>query len=97
MNGAAGGWLAAGLLCLGYYVLIAVYAGPDADFGWFWIALGAAFLLAAEETDSRYHTRICSRLSFTESMCPFCARGFSHWQASVFPFFRACICLIRKA
>ena len=45
MNGTAGGWLAAGLLCLGYYVVIAVYAGPDADFGWFWIALGAAFLL----------------------------------------------------
>ena len=45
MNGAAGGWLAAGLLCLGYYVVIAVYAGPDADFGWFWIALGTAFLL----------------------------------------------------
>ena len=45
MGGAAGGWLAAGLLCLGYYVVIAVYAGPDADFGWFWIALGTAFLL----------------------------------------------------
>lgn len=39
-------WLTAGILSLVYYGIIALYAGPDADFAWFWIALGAAFLLA---------------------------------------------------
>lgn len=38
-------WLLAGILCLSYYGVIAAYAGPDADFSWFWIALGIVFLL----------------------------------------------------
>ena len=36
-----------GAACLLYYAVMAVYAGPSVNFGWFWIALGAAFLLAA--------------------------------------------------
>ena len=36
-----------GAACLLYYILIALYAGPTADFAWFWIGLGAALLLAA--------------------------------------------------
>ena len=38
-------WLIAGILCLLYYGVIALYAGPDADFAWFWIVLGAVFFL----------------------------------------------------
>jgi uncharacterized SAM-binding protein YcdF (DUF218 family) len=33
-----------GAACLAYYALIAVYAGPSANFAWFWILLSAAFL-----------------------------------------------------
>ena len=33
-----------GAACLAYYALIAAYAGPSADFAWFWILLSAAFL-----------------------------------------------------
>ena len=33
-----------GAVCLAYYAAIAVYAGPSADFAWFWILLSAAFL-----------------------------------------------------
>ena len=33
-----------GVVCLAYYAAIAVYAGPSADFAWFWILLSAAFL-----------------------------------------------------
>lgn len=40
-------WLACGIFCLFYYLVIAVYAGPDADFAWFWPALSAACLLMA--------------------------------------------------
>ncbi len=36
-----------GLACIAYFCVLAVYAGPTFDFGWFWLALGAAFLLAA--------------------------------------------------
>ncbi len=36
-----------GIACILYYVILAVYAGPAFNFGWFWIALGAAFLLIA--------------------------------------------------
>lgn len=38
-------WCAAGLLCIAYYGIIALYAGPDADFAWFWIVLGTLFFL----------------------------------------------------
>ncbi len=34
-----------GIICILYYVVLAVYAGPAFDFGWFWIALGCIFLL----------------------------------------------------
>ena len=37
--------LIVGGACLLYYALIAVYAGADVNFGWFWIALGCAFLV----------------------------------------------------
>ena len=37
--------LIVGGACLLYYALIAVYAGVDVNFGWFWIALGCAFLV----------------------------------------------------
>ena len=29
-----------GAVCFLYYVILAVYAGPDFNFGWFWILLG---------------------------------------------------------
>lgn len=41
-----------GAACLLYYVVIAVYAGPTANFGWFWIALGAAFLVVSRTVKS---------------------------------------------
>lgn len=31
--------------CILYYAILAVYAGPAFNFGWFWLALGGAFLL----------------------------------------------------
>ena len=31
--------------CLLYYAAMALYAGADVNFGWFWIALGGAFLV----------------------------------------------------
>ena len=36
-----------GAACLLYYIVIALYAGPAADFAWFWVLIGAALLLAA--------------------------------------------------
>ena len=33
--------------CLLYYAAMALYAGADVNFGWFWIALGGAFLLVS--------------------------------------------------
>jgi uncharacterized SAM-binding protein YcdF (DUF218 family) len=33
--------------CILYYLVLALYAGPAFNFGWFWLAVGAAFLLAA--------------------------------------------------
>lgn len=38
-------WLALSIACFGYYLVIALYAGPAADFSWFWIALGICFLI----------------------------------------------------
>lgn len=38
-------WLTAGIICILYYLIIAFYAGPDADFSWFWIIPGAVFFL----------------------------------------------------
>lgn len=37
-------WVILSIACFGYYAVIALYAGPTADFSWFWIALGAGFL-----------------------------------------------------
>ena len=47
--------LIAGAACLLYYVVIAVYAGLDVNFGWFWIGLGCAFIIVhfAEKSLSR--------------------------------------------
>ena len=48
--------LIVGGACLLYYALMAVYAGWDVNFGWFWIALGCAFL--AVHFASRSHVRV---------------------------------------
>ena len=47
--------LIAGAACLLYYVVIAVYAGLDVNFGWFWIGLGCAFIIVhfAEKSRNR--------------------------------------------
>lgn len=36
-----------GAVCFLYYLTLAVYAGPDFDFGWFWIMLGAMAVMIA--------------------------------------------------
>ncbi len=36
-----------GIVCILYYAILAVYAGPAFNFGWFWIALGCVFILIA--------------------------------------------------
>ena len=47
--------LIAGAACLLYYAVIAVYAGIDVNFGWFWIGLGCAFIIVhfAEKSRNR--------------------------------------------
>ncbi len=40
-------YMVIGIVCILYYAILAVYAGRAFNFGWFWIALGAAFLLIA--------------------------------------------------
>ena len=36
-----------GAVCFLYYLTLAVYAGPDFDFGWFWIMLGIMAVMIA--------------------------------------------------
>ncbi len=45
-----------GIACILYYVILAIYAGPAFNFGWFWIALGGAFLLIAYMGRYQDHT-----------------------------------------
>jgi len=47
--------LIAGAACLLYYAVIAVYAGVDVNFGWFWIGLGCALIMVhfTEKAKSR--------------------------------------------
>ena len=45
--------LIAGAACLLYYAVIAVYAGIDVNFGWFWIGLGCAFIIVHFTEKSR--------------------------------------------
>ncbi len=38
-------YMIVGIACILYYVILAIYAGPAFNFGWFWIALGGAFVV----------------------------------------------------
>ncbi len=67
-------WLTAGILCLSYYGTIAFHAGPDADFSWFWILLGAAFLLIyGRSMLVRTHPELCPVLFHRIFLSVFCA------------------------
>lgn len=55
----------AGTACLLYYVIISLYAGLSADFGWFWLALGTGFWLVT--LFGRMHRpayALCGRILF---------------------------------